>query len=63
MGASSDVETADETDPFTELDQSTETAELNELVHHISADITGDEYLDSDSDLCAYLTIDLANTK
>ena len=29
-GASSDVETADETDPFTELDQSTETAELND---------------------------------
>ena len=57
-GASPDVETADETDPFAELDQSTETAELNELVRHISADITADEYLDSDSDLCTHLTID-----
>ena len=32
------------------------------MIHHISADITGDEYLDSDSNLCAYLTIDLEQT-
>jgi len=57
-GASSGVKTAEEIDPFTELDQSVETAELNELVCHISTDITADEYLNSDNDLCAYMTID-----